>query len=362
MQKQSLTKFFIVATFILMCCIFTSCSATVTSNSNFEDNSSSQSDSSSNVNTTTSESDIIEDVIANDSYFEDFGLTVISYEVEKRQTNEDDKTDYVWFNVVADNDTFEYTASYKISYGLYNDGWLLDDIEKTSCGGTPIAGSNYSEDDLLSVLSFLGYDVVSNITVYGHETNLEEETDKYYLTFTDTSTYMTEYLDITLSFYFTVPDMWIGWYDYTVNASVEEWHIAGTYLEGTWRTYQIFDEYPISDMTIETIYIGGGLNSVSEYTLPYLYSVDSLSTKSLILDITYSSNTKKKINTDNYSTKINGDYNSMSSFRYVAMNSGSTLIFIGKDDIAISGDAWIEVSDSLRTVYLDICKVTPLND
>lgn len=75
-----------------------------------------------------------EDVIRNDVICQDDTIysgemTLISAEIIKRQTNEDQKTDYVWVDICAENENCRYIASCKLSYGLYNDGWLLDNYE-----------------------------------------------------------------------------------------------------------------------------------------------------------------------------------------------------------------------------------------
>jgi len=77
---------------------------------------------------TKSESDISADIQATDSYFSTYGLTVDSIEITKRQTNDADKTDYVWVSIEASNDDFRYNANYSLTYVLYNDGWMLEDF------------------------------------------------------------------------------------------------------------------------------------------------------------------------------------------------------------------------------------------
>lgn len=76
-----------------------------------------------------SESTIREDVIGWDEVIYSSDLELVSLEIVKRQTNEDQKTDFVWVDIVAENEDCRYIASCKLSYGLYNDGWLLDSYE-----------------------------------------------------------------------------------------------------------------------------------------------------------------------------------------------------------------------------------------
>ena len=79
-----------------------------------------------------SEKDIANDIAKQDSYFEIYNLKLDDYEITKRQTNKDDKTDYVWITITGNNSEFEYTAEYEAIYVLYNDGWLLEECDLIS--------------------------------------------------------------------------------------------------------------------------------------------------------------------------------------------------------------------------------------
>ena len=79
-----------------------------------------------------SEADILSDIQGQDNWYHDFGLTIEATDITKRQTNKDDKTDYIWVDVSAFNDDFSYTGSYELTYILYNDGWMLEDFEQRS--------------------------------------------------------------------------------------------------------------------------------------------------------------------------------------------------------------------------------------
>lgn len=74
------------------------------------------------------ESEILQDVEENDVYYSDYNLEISASNIIKRQTNPEDKADYVWIEVSAFNYDFTYTATYAISYSLYNDGWLADEV------------------------------------------------------------------------------------------------------------------------------------------------------------------------------------------------------------------------------------------
>lgn len=86
-----------------------------------------------------SEKEILEDLQAEDSLYQEYGLKIDSSEITKRQTNPDSKTDYVWIRVSASNSDFIYNADYKLEYRLYNDGWLLDDYWRDDYNYKPLS-------------------------------------------------------------------------------------------------------------------------------------------------------------------------------------------------------------------------------
>ena len=50
------------------------------------------------------------------------------FEVVKRQTNKDDKTDTAWVTIKGKTDLFDVTRSYEVHSVLYNDGWKAEDV------------------------------------------------------------------------------------------------------------------------------------------------------------------------------------------------------------------------------------------
>lgn len=56
-------------------------------------------------------------------------VEVTDWEIIKRQTDEENKTDLIYCKVNAKNDDYSVVRSYVMKYTLYNDGWVLDYIE-----------------------------------------------------------------------------------------------------------------------------------------------------------------------------------------------------------------------------------------
>ena len=86
-----------------------------------------------------SEADIRVDIQKEDRGFSDYSLKIKSSTITKRQTNQDDKTDYVWVELTAENDAFTYQAEYELMYVLYNDGWLLEKFKNTASDIIPLS-------------------------------------------------------------------------------------------------------------------------------------------------------------------------------------------------------------------------------
>ncbi|MBQ3567044.1 MAG: hypothetical protein IJA12_07685 [Oscillospiraceae bacterium] len=78
---------------------------------------------------TASESDIEEDllkIIKEDYWFKGFNPEIDDIEIEKRKTDEDDKTDVIYIVADVKDDVKEINAGYKLTYMEYNDGWELE--------------------------------------------------------------------------------------------------------------------------------------------------------------------------------------------------------------------------------------------
>lgn len=66
--------------------------------------------------------------VANSAHWQDYGVELISCDVIKRQTNPEDKIDYVFTEVVGESDEYRIAAYYKLTYVLSDEGWLLEEL------------------------------------------------------------------------------------------------------------------------------------------------------------------------------------------------------------------------------------------
>ena len=81
--------------------------------------------------------EIASEIISLDTFFVKYNLSLSDFNIIKRQTNEDQKTDFVWVSITGSNDSFDYVSEYKLTYNKYNDGWLLDEWEQLSSAYFP---------------------------------------------------------------------------------------------------------------------------------------------------------------------------------------------------------------------------------
>lgn len=77
--------------------------------------------------------DDVSKILSQDTALSGYNLKVSSVSISKRQTNAEDKTDFVWCDVAATgnairktDDKFSCSIECKVTYVLYNDGWQLD--------------------------------------------------------------------------------------------------------------------------------------------------------------------------------------------------------------------------------------------
>lgn len=74
------------------------------------------------------EDEIAKDAIERDKSFISYDLFVDSFQVIKRNTDENGGTDNIIIGVNASNDDFTYYGEYSLQYVLYDNGWLIDNF------------------------------------------------------------------------------------------------------------------------------------------------------------------------------------------------------------------------------------------
>lgn len=136
------------------------------------------------------------------------GYSLDSVEISKRRTDEENKMDTVYVDIIASDEEKEarFNCSCTLQYGLYNEGWFLEDIYVQDVFIEPLAASSFSEKEInfwiTSTLADYGYTNLEDINVYDHTTDLELGVDRYSFTANDIYPYMNNELDMNLNFDF----------------------------------------------------------------------------------------------------------------------------------------------------------------
>lgn len=67
-------------------------------------------------------------------------MTITNFQIEKRQTDVENKRDIVYIALEASGDGFIFSAKMQAVYRLYNEGWLLDYVSSSSTEYLPTRG------------------------------------------------------------------------------------------------------------------------------------------------------------------------------------------------------------------------------
>ena len=165
------------------------------------------------------------------------GTTLQSVEITKRQTDREAKIDtvYVNFSMSTDDGVAEGTGSCVMTYGLYNEGWILDSLEAETVEFVPLKGVEYSEGEIKDMAwSKYGADgTLAEFRVVSQDTTLEHLQDGYTVSMKIEHKYMTELVEFGVGFWF---DQMNGmWYEgpAAVRNKEEIWDIEGNYTAET---------------------------------------------------------------------------------------------------------------------------------
>ena len=213
--------------------------------------------------------------------------------INKRQTDEENKTDKVFVTaaVVNSNEYKNYytpgsitgNIDFVITYGLYNEGWILDDctIDVSGDNGygtfeTP-GGRNLSVDELMSDLYLSGATDGDEITDYYCDP--EGQFESYSVKHVSQCRYATEIWQEEISYNFISkpeeydePGTWVS----SVFVSEDEyyWHLSGNYTYNGQVVQIPFDE-PQQTMTLirnNNDWVFEGLINTEELSFRYLCS------------------------------------------------------------------------------------------
>lgn len=247
----------------------------------------------SNKINTKSESEILEDILIQDCNLSDYKIKVSSSNITKRQTNEDNKTDYIWISIIGETEVLNYFADYELTYSLYNDGWLLDDFDTVDYRYEP-----KNEPDMEEVESAIPAEYTDCILIETKEANRMYR--YFFLGNFEKSAYLTVpyVLEVRASFY--VPDGWI--IEFVAESPVMDnlsWHI-----DGDWK-------YSDDDISISA--------TVHDFSP---YSSDTPTAIKYVLHIEYTVNTANAtLSSDGVVKCYLGECASVAGFEYVTTDN-----------------------------------------
>ncbi len=172
-------------------------------------------------------------------YSEQLQASVTGFDVVKRQTVAEDQEDTVWIQVSIEGPKVKGNFHYIMSYGLYNDGWKLEDVQQDREAGwriDPLAGP---EEDLIASQLPPDAEIVSS------DISLDAENPYATYEYTRTETY--PYCDVI--------------YRTTLNFAFDQ------SADGVWRFTQSWDSGTVENWNIDGVWSIGDENGQFYYAL-----------------------------------------------------------------------------------------------
>lgn len=203
-----------------------------------------------------SEADIINDIVANDDYCSNYNLEVESYTIISRLTSTERMTDDIEILLTAVCDEFSYSTTYSVNYLLYDNGWILNDIDCKSWSVTPLYCSITELDAnsvALNATAELSLDY-SECNLFDSVLNLDSCTNEFVYHAVREEGY-TKTVD-TFNVLFRFNPNRGGWYldDVTIDYGVEDWNVLGTWNYHNSRSDMELTIHQIANETIQVEY------------------------------------------------------------------------------------------------------------
>lgn len=302
---------------------------------------------------------IIEDVSAS-RYFKEThnGFVIEEMNIVKRQTDIENKTDKIFatFNVVNEDESVRGYMDFIVDYGLYNEGWILDNCEVNYDGANdglkffPTKGPEFSAIDLAQDLSATLDGTWGEVEVYDSTVDLDTGVAHYFVTGKSVHKYVTETVDATVSYtFFDTYGCWTAPM-VEVNDLTEHWSLAGDYYllnrrGETFKYITLISNEPVEGFEVQ---YAEGLDPYAHGVA--LYDTNTVTFKSLILNALSwvawppwgVTQNHHDLEQNNFDAEMKGDYSSLSPFEYATFWLGGErqdeMLLIGKDDLAIIED------------------------
>lgn len=212
------------------------------------------------------------------------GAEIDELSVVKRQSNREDKTDLVWVKAEIAGDQVEGTVYYKMTYILYNDGWMLEtvaDDEPDQWSFIPLQGAG---DDLIHTYLPSGAEIRSaEIDLDGgmHKVLYAFQEPHLYCDVTRTRQLILTFCNTYYSYGAASQGQW-GFCDDVEIGTSEDWHLDNTVWEGNdgSRKYTLrIDHFAPEDIAYQgteqgDFIVKGTVNSYMRYGFEDVYRED----------------------------------------------------------------------------------------
>lgn len=216
-------------------------------------------------NSAKSEKEVAFELSEIDSYFISYGLELESYSVEKRQTNKDDKNDFIWITIAGSNDLFDYSADYEVTYVLYNDGWRLENHQLTDSSYMVTADFDRTELEQKLLEEYESFEYISS--------DRTDNTERLHYTARKETVYSTITYSLTFLYSF---DPIEGWTEISSDLSLIQedidpikeihWYYTSKYNSDYAKTIDLIEKLDTIDNETAEI-----LNDCYEKVILYLY-------------------------------------------------------------------------------------------
>lgn len=154
-----------------------------------------------------SEKEIIADLQESPCFFPEQEVLITDYEIIKRQTDKKNKSDMIYVKIFAENDNITCELSYSMTYALYNEGWILDNVSGYNILDwiiTPLQGVD--DATIQSVIdSYINDGTYDSLEITSRDTELgpNQGTDTIYFDAVKEHVYATEHIILSKTWYFS---------------------------------------------------------------------------------------------------------------------------------------------------------------
>ena len=314
------------------------------------------------------ENEVCEDITNSEDFMAYYPMmTIYSTEIQKRQTDVDNRTDivYITTNMHNEDGSIEGSIDWIVTYGLYNEGWELESLEinygddNSGCYFYPVTGFARTDFDIYKELYIMTGCVWEDLNIYDYQFDPESMYTKYSFTGTLAYDYVVEEIDANFEYYFNTTTA--EWYvpNYTINESVSNWRVSNIYR---YTNQAGREQTVVLDTTFDGIYpenSTAGIDLLMETDQYYVYDADDFSLGQLFSVYPNSSQLTRAL-TNGYELEIvkNGVY---ASFDYVLLGKSNwpDIVFVGKRNVFLFEYGNYLVNDYDRCVEITFTSLSP---